>query len=164
MNSFWKTFFATLLAIVVSGVIFVSLSIIALIGIFAGLSVGANNETQKIKDGSILKIDLANISDTYVSDPWTELGFDKGDGCQDLPLSYVIEAIDEAKNDDRIKGIYLNMMDPGCGFASAEALRGALEDFKQTGKFIVSYSDFYSLKGYYLLSLIHISEPTRRTQ
>ena len=60
MNSFWKTFFATLLAIVVSGVIFVSLSIIALIGIFAGLSVGANNETQKIKDGSILKIDLAN--------------------------------------------------------------------------------------------------------
>ena len=153
MNSFWKTFFATLLAIVVSGVIFVSLSIIALIGIFAGLSVGANNETQKIKDGSILKIDLANISDTYVSDPWTELGFDKGDGCQDLPLSYVIEAIDEAKNDDRIKGIYLNMMDPGCGFASAEALRGALEDFKQTGKFIVSYSDFYSLKGYYLASV-----------
>ena len=153
MNSFWKTFFATLLAIVASGVIFVSLSIIALIGFVAALSVGANNETQKIKDGSILKIDLAKVSDTYVSDPWAELGFDKSNGCQDLPLSYVLEAIDEAKNDDRIKGIYLNMMDPGCGFASAEALRGALEDFKQTGKFIVSYSDFYSLKGYYLASV-----------
>ena len=153
MNSFWKTFFATLLAIVASGVIFVSLSIIALIGFVAALSVGANNETQKIKDGSILKIDLAKVSDTYVSDPWAELGFDKSNGCQDLPLSYVLEAIDEAKNDDRIKGIYLNMMDPGCGFASAETLRGALEDFKQTGKFIVSYSDFYSLKGYYLASV-----------
>ena len=153
MNSFWKTFFATLLAIVASGVIFVSLSIIALIGFVAALSVGANNETQKIKDGSILKIDLAKVSDTYVSDPWAELGFDKSNGCQDLPLSYVLEAIDEAKNDDRIKGIYLNMMDPGCGFASAEALRGALEDFKQTGKFIVSYSDLYSLKGYYLASV-----------
>ena len=153
MNSFWKTFFATLLAIIVSCVIFVSLSIIALIGLVAGLSTSANNETQKIKDGSILKIDLANISDTYVSNPWTELGFDNGDGCQDLPLSYVIEAIDEAKNDDRIKGIYLNMMDPGCGYASVEALRGALKDFKQTGKFIVSYSDFYSLKGYYLASV-----------
>ena len=153
MNSFWKTFFATLLAIIVSCVIFVSLSIIALIGLVAGLSTSANNETQKIKDGSILKIDLANISDTYVSNPWTELGFDNGDGCQDLPLSYVIEAIDEAKNDDRIKGIYLNMMDPGCGYASVEALRGALEDFKQTGKFIVSYSDLYSLKGYYLASV-----------
>ena len=153
MNSFWKTFFATLLAIVVSGVIFVSLSIIALIGFIAALSVGANNETQKIKDGSILKIDLANVSDTYVSNPWADLGFDKSDGCRDLPLSYVLEVIDEAKNDDRIKGIYLNMMDPGCGFASAEALRGALEDFKQTGKFIVSYSDLYSLKGYYLASV-----------
>lgn len=153
MNSFWKTFFATLLAIIVSCVIFVSLSIIALIGLVAGLSTSANNETQKIKNGSILKIDLAKVSDTYVSNPWAELGFDKSDGCQDLPLSYVLEAIDEAKNDDRIKGIYLNMMDPGCGYASAEALREALEDFKQTGKFIVSYSDLYSLKGYYLASV-----------
>lgn len=153
MNSFWKTFFATLLAIIVSCVIFVSLSIIALIGLVAGLSTNANNETQKIKNGSILKIDLAKVSDTYVSNPWAELGFDKSDGCQDLPLSYVLEAIDEAKNDDRIKGIYLNMMDPGCGYASAEALREALEDFKQTGKFIVSYSDLYSLKGYYLASV-----------
>lgn len=153
MNSFWKTFFATLLAIIVSCVIFVSLSIIALIGLVAGLSTSANNETQKIKNGSILKIDLAKVSDTYVSNPWAELGFDKSDGCQDLPLSYVLEAIDEAKNDDRIKGIYLNMMDPGCGYASAEALRGALEDFKQTGKFIVSYADLYSLKGYYLASV-----------
>lgn len=153
MNSFWKTFFATLLAIIVSCVIFVSLSIIALIGLVAGLSTSANNETQKIKNGSILKIDLAKVSDTYVSNPWAELGFDKSDGCQDLPLSYVLEAIDEAKNDDRIKGIYLNMMDPGCGYASAEALREALEDFKQTGKFIVSYADLYSLKGYYLASV-----------
>lgn len=153
MNSFWKTFFATLLAIIVSCVIFVSLSIIALIGLVAGLSTSANNETQKIKNGSILKIDLAKVSDTYVSNPWAELGFDKSDGCQDLPLSYVLEAIDEAKNDDRIKGIYLNMMDPGCGYASAEALRGALENFKQTGKFIVSYADLYSLKGYYLASV-----------
>lgn len=153
MNSFWKTFFATLLAIIVSCVIFVSLSIIALIGLVAGLSTSANNETQKIKNGSILKIDLAKVSDTYVSNPWAELGFDKSDGCQDLPLFYVLEAIDEAKNDDRIKGIYLNMMDPGCGYASAEALRGALEDFKQTGKFIVSYADLYSLKGYYLASV-----------
>lgn len=153
MNSFWKTFFATLLAIIVSCVIFVSLSIIALIGLVAGLSTSANNETQKIKNGSILKIDLAKVSDTYVSNPWAELGFDKSDGCQELPLSYVLEAIEEAKNDDRIKGIYLNMMDPGCGYASAEALREALEDFKQTGKFIVSYADLYSLKGYYLASV-----------
>lgn len=153
MNSFWKTFFATLLAIIVSCVIFVSLSIIALIGLVAGLSTSANNETQKIKNGSILKIDLAKVSDTYVSNPWAELGFDKSDGCQELPLSYVLEAIEEAKNDDRIKGIYLNMMDPGCGYAFAEALREALEDFKQTGKFIVSYADLYSLKGYYLASV-----------
>ena len=153
MNSFWKTFFATLLAIIVSCVIFVSLSIIALIGLVAGLSTSANNETQKIKNGSILKIDLAKVSDTYVSNPWADLGLDKSDGSSDLPLSYVLEAIDEAKNDDRIKGIYLNMTDPGCGFASAEALRGALEDFKEEGKFIVSYSDMYSLKGYYLASV-----------
>ena len=149
MNSFWKTFFATLLAIVVSCVIFASLAVIVLISFIAALSVGANNDIRQIKEGSILKIELAHISDTYVSNPWADLGLSKSDGSSDLPLSYVLEAIDEAKNDDRIKGIYLNMTDPGCGFASAEALRGALEDFKETGKFIVSYSDMY-------LSLIHI--------
>lgn len=153
MNSFWKTFFATLLAIVVSCVIFASLAVIVLISFVAALSVGANNETRQIKDDSILKIELAHISDTYVSNPWSDLGLDKSDGSRDLPLSYVLEAIDEAKNDDRIKGIYLNMTDPGSGFASTEALRGALEEFKQTGKFIVSYSDMYSLKGYYLASV-----------
>ena len=153
MNSFWKTFFATLLAIVVSCVIFASLAVIVLISFIAALSANIANNTQQIKDGSILKIELAHISDTYVSNPWSELGFDKSDGCRDLPLSYVLEAIDDAKNDDRIKGIYLNMTDPGSGFASTEALRGALEEFKQAGKFIVSYSDMYSLKGYYLASV-----------
>lgn len=153
MNSFWKTFFATLLAIVVSSVIFAALSVIALIGFLGALSVSATSDTQQIKDGSILKIELAHISDTYVSNPWSELGIEKGSDNKDLPLSLVLEAIDEAKNDDRIKGIYLNTMDPGCGFATAGALREALEEFRQSGKFIVSYSDFYSLKGYYLASV-----------
>ena len=153
MNSFWKTFFATLLAIVVSSVIFVALAVIVMIALIATLSVAPSANVNPVKEGSILKIELAHVSDTYVSNPWAELGLDNSDGSIDLPLSYVLEAIDEAKNDDRIKGIYLNMMDPGCGYASAEALRGALEEFKETGKFIVSYSDFYSLKGYYLASV-----------
>lgn len=153
MNSFWKTFFATLLAIVVSSVIFAALAVIVMIALIATLSVAPSTNVKPVKEGSILKIELAHVSDTYVSNPWTELGLDNSDGSIDLPLSYVLEAIDEAKNDDRIKGIYLNMMDPGCGYASAEALRGALEEFKETGKFIVSYSDFYSLKGYYLASV-----------
>ena len=111
MNSFWKTFFATLLAIVVSCVIFASLAVIVLISFIAALSANIANNTQQIKDGSILKIELAHISDTYVSNPWSDLGLNKNDGSRDLPLSYVLEAIDEAKNDDRIKGIYLNVTD-----------------------------------------------------
>lgn len=153
MTSFWKTFFATLLAIAVSCVIFFALSTIAVIAFVATLSFSTTQTTQQIRDGSILKIELAHISDTYVSDPWTELGFNKGKADKDLPLSYILETIESAKNNDRIRGIYLNMTDPGCGFATAEALRGALEDFKESGKFIVSYSDFYSLKGYYLASI-----------
>lgn len=150
MKSFWKMFFASLLAMIVMLIITGSILIIIMVGMMASLS--TTNAPKPIKANSILKIDLNSISDTYISNPWDGVLNGADADSKSLPLSVVLDAIKEAKSNDNVQGIYLNIVDPGCGYATAEAVRRALVDFKQSGKFIYSYSDIYSLKGYYLAS------------
>ena len=66
----------------------------------------------------------------------------------------VLKAIHMAKTDDRISGIYLRTSEMyNGGWAITEEIRNALIDFKQSGKFIYSYSEMYSQKAYYLSSI-----------
>ena len=68
-------------------------------------------------------------------------------------LLNVLRAIEAAKEDPKIKGIYMNFT--GAGGASTaiiEELRAAIVDFKESGKFVVAYNDTYSQVGYYLAS------------
>ena len=70
-----------------------------------------------------------------------------------LGLNTILKNIDKAKNDDNIKGIYLNLKGLNTGIASVEEIRNALAKFRESGKFIVAYSDYYSQKTYYLASV-----------
>lgn len=70
-----------------------------------------------------------------------------------IGLNDIVARIKAAKSDDNIEGIYLNPTTVGVGFASLKVIRDALIDFKTTKKFIVSYSDMYSQKAYYLASV-----------
>ena len=65
-------------------------------------------------------------------------------------LNEIIANLKNAKTDEHIKGIYLEVSNPVAGFATLEELRNALLDFKSSGKFIYAYSEGYSQKGYYL--------------
>lgn len=63
----------------------------------------------------------------------------------------VMKAIRMAKTDDRIEGIYLKTSEMyNGGWAITEEIRNALIDFKESGKWIYSYSEVYSQKAYYL--------------
>ena len=68
-------------------------------------------------------------------------------------MDKILKTIEKAKTDDRIKGIYLDLNVVNGGMATVEEIRNALEDFKTTGKWIVSYSEIYTQKGYYLASV-----------
>ncbi len=68
-------------------------------------------------------------------------------------LNDIIKSIEAAKNDVRIKGIYLDFNDIPAGFATVEEIRTTLDDFKQTGKFIFAYGNIYSQKAYYLATV-----------
>ena len=146
MWSFLKTFFASLLALLVFGI----LSIFILIGIVASLS---SKETVSLKENSVLKLTLDK--------PILEREFDNPLSDLNLPISSenkiglleIKKVIKSAKSDVNIKGIYLNISSIQAGMATIEEIRKCLSDFKESGKFIYAYSEFYSEGGYYLASI-----------
>lgn len=144
---FMKVFLAALLAVVVGSIL------TTLIWIFTLLGIAGSMETAvKVEDHSILKIDFAeNITDSPVTNPFSGLDFMSMEMTGNLSLYKALQAIDAARGDDRIEGIYLRMN--GMGSASAavvEELRAAIEEFKESGKFVVAYNEGYASASYYL--------------
>lgn len=70
-----------------------------------------------------------------------------------LGLNDMLYAIDAAAKDDNIKGIFLEVDQLGMGFATAGTLRSALQQFKDQGKFVISYSKSYTQGAYYMCSM-----------
>ncbi len=68
-------------------------------------------------------------------------------------LNKILQAIKIAKDDENIKGIFLDLSTIQASMATVDEIRNALEDFKQSGKFIIAHSDFYTPKTYFLASV-----------
>lgn len=152
MNSFLKTFLAALLAIVVSGVMMV----VFLVNVISGLSLILGEQAAgSVEEGSVLSIDLnQEVTDEPSGSLMSDLDVSSLKVNRKLALLDVLNAIERAALDDRIEGIYLNVSPYNpLGLATASEIRGALERFKTSGKFVYSYADFYSQKTYYLSSV-----------
>ena len=142
MKSFFSSFFAALLAIVVFSIG----GLMLLIGSAAAFS---SDEPTTIPANAVLVIDLNdNFTEKEVSDPFTEL---MNPGTGKIPsLTAVIGLIQHAKKDSNIKGIYIKCQQNSNGYASSEELRKALVDFKKSNKFIFAYGETISQKGYWV--------------
>jgi len=124
-------------------------------GIITGIIASASQEKPtKVKANSILEIKLDQPVTERTSEnpfgsfnPWA-LNIEQGIGLDDI-----LKNLNKAKTDDNIKGIFLNLSVIPSGIATIEEIREALEDFKKSGKFIVSYANGYSQSAYYLASL-----------
>ena len=143
-------FLQTVLATFVGLLIFFGVIIL----IFAGIASSASSQQEiDIQDNSVLKIELnLPIVERDAENPFAGLPFPGASGGS-IGLLSLKNAIQAAKNNDKIQGIYL---DPGltmAGFATLEEIRDALLDFKESGKFIVAYSEIMTEKGYYLASV-----------
>ncbi|MFS4416562.1 signal peptide peptidase SppA [Maribacter sp. 2307ULW6-5] len=118
--------------------------------IFAAL-LGSGEDAIEVKQNTVLEMQLQGPIADYVggdgADPFASL-FEPARGLDDI-----LHAIAVAKGDDRIKGISLNNNFVMAGMAQAQALRKALADFKEAGKFIYAYADFYTQKDYYLATV-----------
>jgi protease-4 len=142
MKSFFSSFFAALLAIVVFSIG----GLMLLIGFAAAFS---SDVEVTVPTNAVLVIDLNDtFTEKEVSDPFTEL---MNPGTGKVPsLTSVIGLIQHAKKDSNIKGIYIKCQQNANGYASSEELRKALVDFKKSNKFIFAYGETISQKGYWV--------------
>ena len=123
-----------------------------------GLLMGDMMSTPKTKleENTIYRIDLKG---TLVEQAGEENPFDAlfaemyGQSTTTVGLSDLLSNIALAKDNDKILGIYLKGGMLSAGPASAKALRDALLDFKQSGKFVIAYADSYSQTNYYIASV-----------
>ncbi|MBR2451235.1 MAG: signal peptide peptidase SppA [Paludibacteraceae bacterium] len=112
--------------------------------------------TTKLEENTIYRIDLKG---TLVEQAGEENPFDAlfaemyGQSTTTVGLSDLLSNIALAKDNDKILGIYLKGGMLSAGPASAKALRDALLDFKQSGKFVIAYADSYSQTNYYIASV-----------
>ncbi len=149
--NFLKTFLAGLLAVVVGTVLVFFLWIFLLLGI-----AGSMEKSVAVYPESILKIDFSEmLTDAPSSDPLAGIDVMTLQSMPQLSLFKALRALEAAASDDRIKGVYLRMNGTGgiAGTALLEELRAALEEFKQSGKFVIAYNETYSQGQYYLASV-----------
>ncbi|MBQ5912474.1 MAG: signal peptide peptidase SppA [Bacteroidaceae bacterium] len=146
MKSFVKYTFATVVGIFITLIIFSVISIVSVAGMIATQGV-----TAPIKDGSILKIDMAGeLTERADENPFAAL---LGDMAATQSLEDALLALKKAAKSDKIKGVFLCGSSLATQPAMAQELRQALLEFKKSGKWIVAYGDSYSKTAYYLASV-----------
>lgn len=148
--NFIKTFLAGLLAFVVGSVVVFFLWLFTILGIVGSLTM---EKSVAVLPESVLKIDFSELlTDSPSTNPLAGIDFTTMETTPQLPLFRALRAIEAAASDPRIKGIYLRMNGRGgvTGTALLEELRGAIGEFRKSGKFVVSYNEVYSQGQYYL--------------
>ncbi len=151
--NFFKIFFATLFAMLVSSIAV----IIFIVCLLAGVIVKSGVMTD-VKNGSVLTIDLTEpITDTPELNPLESLDITSMSITPKLSLLEVLKSIERATYDDKIQGIYIKPSSSGIApisIANLEEIRTAIAAFKkESGKFVVGYADTFSQGGYYLASI-----------
>jgi protease-4 len=117
-----------------------------------GAIFGGESEGVTVKSNSVIELNLEDIKNDYAGkykDPWMTIFSDN----KKIGLIDIINAIEDAKTDDDIRGISILNDNSSLGMAQMKALRDALEDFKKSGKFVMAYANSYSQKEYYLNSV-----------
>lgn len=150
MKDFFKMMLASCLSNLIILVIGMFLFFAFIVGSVASLMSSGENTDMIVKENSVLKLELNKT--IYEQTPGELNSYLEGN--QALGADVLFKAIRMAKDDDNISGIYIKMSPMyNAGWALTEELRNAIVDFKESGKFVYSYADTYSQKGYYLVSV-----------
>ncbi len=157
MKQFFKFMFASMLGTFITIMLASFFSMVIFFAMLSGVISSASEDTQKVtkvEDNSVLHIKLSNaIQDRTSDNPFENFNFQTFEPANNLGLDQILESIEKAKNDDRIEGIYLDLTSINTGMATVEEIRDALNDFKKSKKWIISYSEVYTQKTYYLASV-----------
>lgn len=146
-----KGFLKSLLASIVGCSIVIGIFIFIFILIIAAMSFGSSDK-YNLKDNTVLTLKLeGTLSERVEPNSFLDLIGQNTD--LEIGLDDILSSIKKAKENDNIKGIYINAGAFAASNASLKEIRDQLADFKESGKFIVAYADVYSQGCYYLSSV-----------
>ncbi len=149
MRDFLKYTLATIVGIILASFLISIFSVI----IFSAI-ISMSDQPVQVKDNSMLIIRLQEkVVERTNKSPFSDLDMPGFSSSKQIGLNDILASIENAKTDDKIKGIYLNPSMINAGLASVEEIRNALIDFKESGKFIYAYGEALSQKAYYLVSV-----------
>ncbi len=135
------------------GIIVVNLIFFFTFLIIVGSLSGGKDEV-KIEPSSILHIRLDySIKERTSDNPFQSMSMGSFEPSTNLGLNDILKNIRKAKEDVNVKGIFLDIPNLDAGIATIEEIRGALLKFRESGKFIIAYSDMYTQGSYFLCSV-----------
>lgn len=146
MKDFFKNVAATIVGLFAFGLIMTILGFICIIGMVA-----SSNTKPALKDNAVMVMKLQGQIEDRTEDNW--LGELTGEQFNNIGMNRILSSIRKAKNEDKVKGIYLETGILETDYATLQEIRNALADFKKSGKWIIAYGDALSQGGYYLASV-----------
>ena len=150
MKQFFKFMFASLLGTLLTFlVIFLFFA-----AIIAGIVASAESDEVDIKAHTLLYANWKTpIKDRSSGNPFEGFDFATMDSNKPLGLNDILKSLEKAATDPNIDGLFLDMETVPAGLATSEEIRNKLLEFKESGKFILSYANGYDQKAYYLASV-----------
>lgn len=151
MKNFLKYTLASFVGAILAAII---LGLILFGSIGAMISSASEDKEVEVKENSLLVLKLNKpIVDRAKKNPFSNFNPRSFQVDSKIGLNKLLKNIEKASKDDKIKGIVLRTSGIQAGFGTIDEIRNALQEFRNTGKFIVSHSNVYSQKAYYLASV-----------
>jgi len=150
MKQFFKFMFASLLGTLLT--FFVIFLFFA--GIIGVVVATADSDDASVKPHTILYANWKTpILDRSSDNPFEGFDFTTMDSKKPLGLNDILKSLEKAAGDPNIDGLFLDMETIPAGLATSEEIRNKLIEFKESGKFILSYANGYDQKAYYLATV-----------
>ncbi|MDI3505636.1 MAG: protease [Bacteroidota bacterium] len=152
MKDFFKIMLASALGFVIATILLSIISMIMFFSVASSMTAAFNNDQYVVQDNSILNLRLSGVIQERISvdDPFSDI---MPRDRSVMGLAEITSAIRKARNEDKIKGIYIDSRIFSASPATLSEIRQELLRFKESGKFIVAYADNYMQAGYYLASV-----------
>lgn len=150
-------FYKVVIAAFIGTLIALLINFFVKIGVISSIIKNSSKDTETattVKPNSVLYMKLDyEIADRTSENEFAGIDFNTMESKDVTGLNQILANIENAKNDANIKGIYLELSSIPTSTATLQEIRNKLIEFKESGKFIVTYGENYSQSAYFLASV-----------
>ena len=158
MKDFLKFTLASMVGFILANIIITAISIIIFLATVGSIMSMAGDFKGKdkisVKEKSVLQVELDYpIAERTADNPFKDFQYTLQDRAKPVAIREILKSIENAKQDDKIKGIVIETSMVPNSFTKLEEVRDQLKSFKESGKFVYAYSNIMTQKGYYVASV-----------